>query len=752
MRKSITDSFQRLPVPEPTNQQLALYHGNSFIDDDEDVLDLREYWEIIWKHKLTVIVFLLISLIATAVSTSLQPLIYRSTLTLQIERSSNRAFNNSNMMMYEDFYSTDFYQTQYELLKSLSLAERVARDLELTSYDRFKGKGNTSFIEDSVISGKAAGIDGEDDSVGKDEPLYEPEQFAGILRAGLTISPIKNSRLSHISFDSESPQLAADVVNSYARNFMDMNIERRVADASYAQKFLTEQIKQVRANLEDSELRLVEYAGDKKIANLDDKLSGYLQKLKILNERLITVEATRISAQAYYDEMKAIGTGSIPQVTDSLLIHSLKRSLASLTSEYNEDLSIYKPAYPGMVQKRGKITALQNKLREEVDNIERTLETKYKASFREESMLKSRIRQINQEVLDMRKRTTDYQAIKRDVDTNLVLYDSLLQQVKEIGVTAGVTSNNISIVDTGRVPLSSYKPDLRKNLMMALVVGLLGGIGLAFLFDKLDDTIKTSQQLEKLTGLAVLGIVPEVDKKSIGITSVGLLAKDDPKSPVAEAYRSFRTALSLSTVDGHPSVLHISSSGIGEGKTTTALGASMTFIQAGARVLLVDADLRSPSIHRELSLPNELGLTSYLAGDYRLDKVLHDLTNIDGLWVLPAGPIPPNPAELLASSKMQKFLSTAEEQFDIVIIDGPPVLGLADSLVLSNMASATVLVVDSGTTRKGILSDTMKRLQGVNANVIGTILTKYNQGHSSYHYLYSYYGISKEEKQKKFAS
>ena len=741
----------RLPVAYAEQQALMPYMKHDSAEPDDDSIDLRQYWEIIWKHKITIAVFTLVVLLAATINTALQPPVYRSTLTLQIERSSNMNLQ-SEMGMYMSMYSADFYETQYELLKSYSLAERVARDMNITSYDQLRGPRDTGTFIDSIrtlIKGRPSSDEHKD----AESEARRPESFAGVLMAGLSVNPIKNSQLTYISFDSQSPTFAARAVNSYAKNFMDMNLEKRIADASYAQTFLAEQIKQVRADLEDSEHRLIEYAREKKIADLDDKLSGYIDQLKTLNQKLLVVESQRIEAQATYEEVKSgKGVAGIAEVTDNIVIQEYKQTLSKLESEYADKLNTFKPAYPGMQKLANRISSLKAKIREETGNISHTLESTYKAAQRQEALIKARIKQINQEVLDLRKRTTDYQTLKRDVDTNVLLYDNLLQQTKEVGVAAGVKANNISVVDAGRIPASPYKPNLQKNLSVALLIGLFGGVGLAFLFDKLDDTVKSGPHLEQLTGLPVLGIVPAVDKKAMQIGSVGMLARDDPKSPIAEAYRSFRTSLSLSTVEGHPNILHITSSGVGEGKTTSALSVAFTFIQAGAKVLLVDADLRSPSVHREFALPNTIGLTSFLAGEYKLGKVAHKVKGMQHLWIVPAGPIPPNPAELLASKKMQDFLGNAEDQFDIVIIDSPPVLGLADALVLSNMATATVLVVDSGTTKKGVLNDTMKRLQGVQANLIGTMLTKFNQGHSSYRYLYSYYGLENEEPREKLAS
>jgi uncharacterized protein involved in exopolysaccharide biosynthesis len=517
---------------------MSVYHAQGQMPgqfEDDDVIDLREYWNVIWQRKITVLIFLLMALIATAISTSLKPKIYKSTLTMQIERFSNAALSSEGAGSGYDYWAyEDFYQTQFELLKSHSLAERVVKDLNLTSFEQIHGKPKPSFYSDLVnsIFDKGESNPAADDA-NNPPPEVSTVQLASSLRGGLGVRPIENSRLVTLNFDSTSADMAAKIVNTYADSFMQMNLERRIADSTYAQSFLTEQIKQVRANLEDSESKLVEYANEKQIADLDQKLAAYQQKLQALNNKLLDVEAGRIEAQAAYEEMNTVGSKGLSKIVDDQLINAYKQTLVRLESEYARKLKIFKPAYPEMQQLKEQIAGLQHKIDEEVANASDVLETTYGASAREEAMLKARIAEVNEDILNLRKRTTDYQVLKRDVETNLVLYDSLLQQTKEIGVAAGISANNISVVDYALVPGGPYKPDLRKNLTMAMIFGLLGGIGLAFLFNKLDDTVKTGADLEDATHLSVLGIVPEVDK-SLEKGSIGLLAYTDPTSALSE--------------------------------------------------------------------------------------------------------------------------------------------------------------------------------------------------------------------------
>lgn len=733
-------------------QQLALsdgMYGGQGDEDDDEAINLREYWQVIMRHKLTIFIFTMIALAASAIATSLQTPIYRSSAKIQIDREAARVLEYDGVTPREAAYSYDFYETQYELLKSRTLAKRVVDQLGLESSRQFMGKEQPSFFKDLKASLRAL-LSGEDTTARAAEETDSGPQkgLENLLLGNLTISPIKDSRLVVIHYDSPNPDLAAKVVNALAKSFINMSLERRFEASSYAKTFLADRIKQVRANLEDSERALVEYAGEREIIDFEQKQSVLMQKVEAVNAKLIEVEAERIEAESTFQEMNENRGLGMARVLDSPVIQTYKEALAELESEYEQNLRIYKPAYPKMVQLRGQIEELEKTIDEEVANIQAGLKGAYRASLREEAMLKSRMADLKSQVLELQRKSTDYQALKRDVETNRELYDGLLQRIKEVGVASGVGTNNISIIDPGEVPGAAYKPNMRRNLQMALIVGLVGGIGLAFLFEHLDDTVKSSADLEKLTGLPVLGVIPEISLQGEKGDSVAMYAYEQPKSALAEAYRSCRTALSFSTASGTPDILHISSSVASEGKTTTALSLALTFAQAGSNVLLIDADLRNPSLHKEFEADNEAGLTNYLAGDHRPSQVIQK-SPVKGLYLLPTGPLPPNPAELLGSGKMLDLLTTAAKRFDLVLVDGPPTLGLADSLILANVADATIMVVDAGVTRTGSLTGSLQRLRQARANVIGAVLTKFGQGRTGYgydyHYSYNYYSYAADD-------
>jgi len=735
-------------------QQLATYQNMPGVGlaEEEEAIDLRKYWHILLRHKMTVLLVTIVAVVGAAIYTSMQTPIYRSTVKIQIELQSPQLIGNEGNVSNDIATSILYLQTQFELLKSKKLAKQLVRDLGLTSSSQFGANKKPSFYKDVKSSLNSFFSGNKQQPVEKTQSKAMTESresaLANMLIAGLEADIVNASQIVGISFDNPNPELAARVANGVAESLINMNLKRRFDASSYAKDFLEERTKQVRANLEDSEQKLNAYASDLEIIDFEQKRGSLLEKVKVLNQKLLEVETRRIQAQSVYNQMQVGGSQGFTRILDSPVIQTHKQTMAELESEYEENLRIYKPAYPKMVQLKSNIDELSKKIDQEIENIQTGIRSEFKASVREEAMLKSRISELKKEILDLQSESTEFQVLERDVHTNRELYDGLLQRLKEVDITSGIGYNNISIVDPAEVPATAYKPNLMKNLKMALLLGLFGGIGLAFIFDYLDDTIKSSSDLEKLTGLSVLGIIPQVDTINQEDGTIGLITHEDPTSSHAESYRSLRTALTFSTTSGSPGLLHITSSSAGEGKTTTAISLAITYTQVGSTVLLIDGDMRNPSLHRDLAITNETGLTNYLAGSHKPNQVVQR-TQIPKLWVLPTGPIPPNPAELLASGKMIDLVTTAAKKFDMVIIDSPPVLGLADALVLANMAQAVLLVVDAGNTRTRSVENALQRLRQARANVLGTVLTKYGSGSSGYNYDneygYSYYGYGKDD-------
>lgn len=394
-------------------------------------------------------------------------------------------------------------------------------------------------------------------------------------------------------------------------------------------------------------------------------------------------------------------------------------------------LNTYKPGYPLMQSQKSQIDALDKQIASEYSGIKSSMRAEFESALANERMVQKQMDDLKAEVLDQQSRSIEYGVALQDVQTNQQIYNDILGRYKEIGIAGGITSNNMSIVDRADVPSKIYSPSLLRNLLLAIIFGLGLGVGLALFFEYLDDTIKSPADIEKLLGLAVLGVIPRL--KDVAPAE----AIKDLRSAFAEAYRSVRTALQFSTASGVPKSLLITSATPGEGKSTTATTVSLNFIQLGKRVLLIDADMRNPSQHRFFGLANETGLSSFLSGVVDPNDAIQILPD-SGLHVMTSGPLPPNPAELLAGPKLLSLLTLASAKYDQVIIDAPPTIGIADSLIIAHVAAGTIMVVGSTQTRRATVRDSLKRLLSARARMVGAVLNKFDPKMAGYGYGYGY--------------
>ncbi|MCD9097683.1 polysaccharide biosynthesis tyrosine autokinase [Luteimonas fraxinea] len=735
---------RRAPVPRDHAQlpahagsrELALEFDAKPAADDE--IDLLAYWRMLVKRRWLVL-GVLGSVVALALLITLMtPPVYRATATLQIDRESVQAMFVEGVNNGEAS-TPDFLTTQYELLKSRALAERVANELRIDSatVDRLGSSSWLQRAKDSLRQKPAApegGVDAPVDAEAENTAATGSlPQAVAVVRDGLVVEPIRNSRLVRIHFDSTLPAFSARVVNALADGFIASSIERKFDASSYAGRYLEEQLALAKGRLEESERALVSFATKENLfSGGEGNVSLEGQNLSTLNTALAAAQDQRIQAQAMWNQVS--GGGSLPSAAmGASIVNVLQQQRAQLTGQYQQQLQTYKPEYPTMLALKQQIDEVERQIREERASVRDSIRAEYDAARTRESMLVAQLNTLRTQALDVDNRSIDYNILRREVDTNRQLYDGLLQRYKEIGVAGGVSSNNISIVDRANVPTSRFKPNLPLNLAIGLTLGLILGVLLAFVLEFLDDTLKTPEDLEQHLRLAVLGVVPHLRKQSIEA------AIADQRSAFSESYRSVRTALQFSTDRGVPKVLLVTSPSAAEGKSTTALTLARNFAQLGKRVLLIEADLRNPSLHRAIGVRAEMGLSSLLSGAANIQQVIME-TDDDRLNVVLAGPLPPNPAELLAGSRLLSMLSVAGEKYDQVIIDGPPVLGIADAPILSSLVSGTLLVTKSGKTRIKTAQIALKRLSAARARVIGGLLTHYNANAAGYGYDYeSYY-------------
>ncbi len=698
------------------------------LDFDEGSDGGFNFWELLrifvkWWWLIAIIVLVVVA--ATTIFTLRQTPMYRATTTVEIKQQESNIIEVNDVEQINA--NAEFMSTQYSLLRSRALAERVVQSLNLTTDDRFANQ--TVELPKRV------------------------EQAASVVVDNLSVAPVGRSRLVNISYASSDPRLAARVSDAVAETFIAYNLERKFNATSYARDFLEERIAATKTSLEASERALIQYADEQGIVNINNNASGETDAtgsldsaaLVSFNAELATVQAQRIDLEQRYNE--AASNQFAADIQNDPTIQSIQTGLAELESEYLEKSNFLKPDFPEMVELNGKIDAAKSRLRSERSNIVNTLESQYQATLSREQGLQSRINEIKGDVISVRNRSIDYTILQRDVDTNRTQYDALLQRLKEISTSDGIGSNLVSIVDRAKVPNLPFEPNLKRSLVMALLLSAAFGFGLAYLIELIDDRIKLPDDIKEKLDLRILGVVP-------------LLGKDekfeqvltDSQSSISEAYASTRTSLQFA-VSGAPRIIQITSTRPGEGKSSSAFALAKSFAAQEQKTLIIDADLRLPAFSRGGG--ESIGLTGLLTSMAPIEPQLLP-SKFPHLFLLPAGKVPSNPAELLSGHRFEQVLHELRDQFDQIIIDGPPVLGLADAPILGAVCEATILVIEAGAIRTPSVKLTLERLATSNTHLIGAILTKYKSAANGYldYYQYSYgkefseYGKRKHRKPK----
>jgi polysaccharide biosynthesis transport protein len=706
------------------------YPNLDLTDDNSTGFDFYKYIRILTKYRWLIVGTLLTSLLVAVAITFLMTPIFRATASVEIDRESMSIVKVDGLQPEETQGGPEFYQTQYELLASRSLAERVVSTLGLVNDSSFNVQ-NSSFGD--LVKNL---FFGEDKKGGDSKELSQEErarQTVERLLKSLSVSPVRGSRIVKISIDHTDPAVAKKVVDGYAEVFIADNLDRRFEATAYARKFLEERLQQLKARLGESEKQLVKYAEDKGIISLNDNKVLSATDLETINTKLAEVRAELSKKEQLWKQAQATSGLGLKQILDSEAIQANRKLRTELAAEYQQKLAIYKPAFPAMAQLRNQIKELDRQVASEVEAIKQSIEAEFLAAKDEEQDLLTRLEGAKVDVVEQRNRSIDYNIIQREVDTNRTLYDGLLQRYKEIGVAGGVGTNNISIVDRASEPLFPRSPNLLLNVALAFVGGLLLGILTALGLDYLDDSFKSPEDIEREIGLPVIGVVP---KPKPGETVEEELLNS--RSAMAEAYRSLRTGLQFSTSEGLPRTLLVTSSKPSEGKTTTSIALAQSLASIGLQVLLIDGDLRNASVHKRMRCGNEVGLSNYLSGSKQPEDVVQSTQNA-GLVLISSGPLPPNPAELLNGPRLQSLLALASQSFDLVLIDGPPIMGLADAPILSSAVQATMLVVAANETRRSVVKVALKRLQFARANVVGALLNKFDAKQTGYGYGYGEY-------------
>jgi capsular exopolysaccharide synthesis family protein len=692
----------------------------------ESWLDLHEYWSIISKRRWLILGITAACLSVAALVTLMRQPLYTSSVRLQIDRNVARIIDGGTAIPVEGT-DAEFLKTQYELLKSRSLAERVASSLRLGDDEHFLASRDNSLSKTLRLLTTSG-----DSRTGRESRSDRDAAAAKIVLENRNVRPLPGSRLVDLTYTDPDPKRAQRITAALASAFGDSNLDRRFQENSYAKAFLEDQVVQLKQRLEESEKQLLAFAEREQIVAASEKTSIAESNLAGANAALGELVSERIKSEQVWRQVEHAEAADLPQMLSNTVIEGLRNDRNALSAEYEQNLETFKPSYPAMVQIKNRIAELDRQLVREAATVRSSLKASYESAKSQEEEMKRRIDQLRATALDLQKRSIRYNTLKREVETNRSLYEGLLQRQREVQVASGVGTNNVFVVDRAQVPDAPSSPRLGTTLLLALFLGLGVSTAGAILLEHLDQTVRSADDLEHHIGLAMLGVIPKVRMDSPAERDLG-----DPRSPLAEAYRSLCTALQFANASGLPHSIVVTSAGPAEGKSVTSLAIARHFASSGLKVLIIDADMRNPSLHAKIGQTNATGLSTYLAGACNPPQAFLP-TQIPTLAFMPSGPVPASPAELLGSDKLRSLLSVGRDVFDLIVIDCPPVMGLADAALAANAAEATLFVVGAGDSRTTQIRATIRRLQMSQANLVGAVLTKVEANDNSYGYGYGY--------------
>ena len=699
---------------------------------------IQQYLRIALRWKYVIIGLTVACLVLGLVVTLLITPKFTATATVEIAREASQVTEIRGVERDTGIADQEFYQTQYGLLRSRALSERVATQLRLVDdpdfYKMFGANDNSPAFE--LLNNHYA-------ASGHSERL----RVAGeCLRRNLSINPARLSRLVDIDFTSPKAIFSARVANAWAENFIQTNLERKVQATSYGRNLLERQLQIQKQRLDESQRQLVAYASQQEIINLPAQTgttagaataerSIVADNLAALNTALTQATADRIEAEARY---RSGGTSA--EALGNVAINNLRQRRAEFAAQYQQLMVQFEPGYPTAQAVKSQIDQLDRSIGREESRASGSIETAFRAATARENALQARVNQLKSSFLDNRRRSIQYNIYQQEVDTNRALYDGLLQRYKEIGVANGVGVNNISVVDTADEPQRPSSPRLLLNVLISLLVGLGLGAATAFALEQMDEAFGDPGEVERKLGLPLLGSVPKVSGDHA--PSDELL---DRKSDLVDAYLTISTNLGFTTEHGAPRSFSVTSTRPAEGKSTTALALATMLSRAGKRVILIDGDMRSPSIHHLGHVGHERGLSNFLAGEDTIGPLTFEMADL-GLTAMSAGPIPPNAAELLTGNRLAILVDRLLDCYDHVVIDSPPVMGLADAPLIATRVEGVVFAVESHGVRATQVKTALRRLAAANVRIFGGVLTKFEARRAAYGYGYEYgYGYGREK-------
>lgn len=715
----------------------------------EQEIHLRDYLDVIIKRKAMILTFLAITFITVFISTYTQTPIYKAYSQVLIERNSGS--NGIEGRTYVR-YDPQFLTTQFELIRSSNVAKNVVKRLQLdTKYKHYfleprkeglftylytlkrslKGFVSGLFTSDSELLGDLE-ADNTSDTINPQaspaiitsEPVTEADIIASIIQGSISISPVANTNTVYISSRSKHPAIAKLVANAVVQAYIDETLEIKLANNNYSLQWMTAKADEERKKLEVSELALQEYVRANDLVTVENKLAVFPQRLAEFSSKLSKAQTELKEYEALYAQIKNLGNNyknieMIPLFANNKVLQGLREDLFQAEQKIKDLSKKLGYKHPTMINAKAERDLLKTEKEFEVNRIIESTRNSYELTKSREQNLNQLLANTKNEMLAVNERFTQYSIMKREMDMSRVLYDTLTSSIKKSSVTERFQDIKIWVVKAATLPVYPSSPNKKRNLMLGLILGLFGGIGLAFFIEYLDNSVKDGKDIEKRFGLTILGAVEEFKSKD---DYADRWLPNNLLSPMAESYRLIQSNLLLSTPDNPPKVILVTSLSPKEGKTTTTSNLAHILAQNDKRVLIIGCDMRRPRLHRMASIPNSQGLSNYLTGN-RDENIIRTIKE-NAIYLITAGDIPPNPAELLQSKRMKLLIEKMKSRYDFILLDSPPIQRVTDSLTLCKLVDGTLLVVRSGKTTYEMLDSGLKKLHEIHANILGIVVNR----------------------------
>ncbi len=701
--------------PQPYDPMLAPQPGH-----------LWDHVHVLLRHRrLALAVFTAVAALAT-VRTLLTRPVYEATAQILIERTDPNVLNFKEVSQ-TDSQRDDYYQTQYKLLQSRSLAQRVIEQLDLLADPEYGGPRSKAQV-DAILA----------------RPQGESRELEGAISGflgRLSVRPVRNSRLVTVSVAANRPELAAQATNALARLYIQQSLDLRFQTSSEAGRWLGAQIDEQRKKAEQLDAQLEALKRQEGLVNVEERRTLLEQRLKELGSALNERKTERLQKEALWRQMAAAANPEeLPEVMRSGVVQSLRIELASLERQQAQLLERYLDQHPEVTKVRNQVADTRSKLRGEAQRVIRSAENDYKAAAAQEASVSSALESAKQEALSLGQSAVSYDSRKQEVDAAKKVLDDLMSRSKETDVASELKSTNIRIVDPASVPESPVRPRRLRDVALGMVLGLFLGLGAAFFLEYLDNTLKTPDDVRHHLGVPLLGVIPE---QKVDPSSPHLLLSSSQQGPFAEGYRVVRTALGFSWPESEPRVVLVTSTSPGEGKTLTAVNVAVSLGSAGKRVLLIDADLRKPQTHVVVRAQRTPGLSDVLVGSAKPSEVIQQRLRDVPFCFMPAGTTVPSPPDLLTSRTMQGLVEGLRKVYDWIVIDTPPVGAVAEPLILAPLSDGILVVAGAEMAPRKAVALTLERIADTGARILGVVLNRAQiEKHSYYysHYYGHYYG------------